>query len=356
MYSLKKISMLLLIFLILLFLSYNIKQDIPANFITIESVNNNDDIIRRIELYKIKYKIRNIIVYILYGRKIYTEILFRYLDRNLKINGGIIDKIILSNHLMGSKVNKQEELLFLNNYLKKHKKGYEVVQSSDSISFKNLYSVLHEDDSVFKIDDDIVFIANGTFERMVDEYFKNDHFILSANVINHFPLSALHAKMNLMLPFYELTNHTWIKDNRKDNRLLVKCKNNVDAWRFVDKCGAIAHESFLYNIYKNDFNLDIYNFTLYDLNYYNYARWRINFILFRGSFVNKIETLYKKHSSEEIITQLLPRDMKRHSYVLGSAIAAHFSYSGYQVQYLKKTNIVKKYDKLSFDYLKIKVK
>ena len=96
-------------------------------------------------------------------------------------------------------------------------------------------------------------------------------------------------------------------------------------------------------------------FKLFDFNSYNYDRWRINFILFRGSILNKIETLYPNDASdEEIITQVLPKDMNRHNYVLGSALAAHFSYSGYQVHYLKKTNIVKKYDKLSFDYLKFK--
>ena len=190
---------MLITLLILLALNYKTVKNLSSKVKTLERMKNfdeiNNDINSRIESYKKKHKIRNIIVYILYGRKIYTEILFRYLDRNLKINGGVIDKIVLLNHLMESKVNKSEESLFLKNYLRRHKKGYEVIESNGAVPFRNLYSKLHDDDLVFKIDDDIVFIANGTFEKMVDEYFKNDRFILSANVINHHTFSRIHANI-----------------------------------------------------------------------------------------------------------------------------------------------------------------
>ena len=53
---------------------------------------------------------------------------------------------------------------------------------TDDSTFNKLYSVLHDDDLVFKIDDDTVFIANRTFESMVEDYLTNDRFITSANV------------------------------------------------------------------------------------------------------------------------------------------------------------------------------
>ncbi len=62
-----------------------------------------------------------------------------------------------------------------------------MVQSNDNITFKNLYSDLQDDD-------EITFIVNSTFETIVDKYLKNNHFILLANVINHFPLSAFMQK------------------------------------------------------------------------------------------------------------------------------------------------------------------
>ena len=100
---------MLITLLILLALNYKTVKNLSSKVKMLERMKNfaeiNNDINSRIESCKKKHKIRNIIVYILYGRKIYTEILFRYLDENLKINGGVIDKIILLNHLMESKVN-----------------------------------------------------------------------------------------------------------------------------------------------------------------------------------------------------------------------------------------------------------
>jgi hypothetical protein len=172
-----------------------IKFDINNEIKDVQAVK---DIKTRIESYKIKYKIGNISACIFYGRKMYTEILFRYSDSNLKINGGILDKILILNHLQSEKVNMTMEIDFSNNYLSNHREGYEVIEFKSRASFRRFYSGLPDDDLIFKIDDDIVFIANGTFERMIDEYFTNDHFILSANDINHHTFSVMHANMDLM--------------------------------------------------------------------------------------------------------------------------------------------------------------
>ena len=318
---------------------------------------DNDHFNERIESYKKKYKVKNIVACVFYGRKVYTEILFRYLDSNLKINGGILDKIIILNHLMGTKSNITIESEFLRSYLNAHKYNYEEFKFETRDTYPMMYSFLKDDDLVFKVDDDIVFIANNTFKNMVEDYFTNDRFVLSANIINHHSLSGVHAYMNTMLPFYEASNHTWNLDDGKTKNvnlsLFKKCVKNQDMWRKNEKCSAIAHESFLYNIYENNFNLDIYNFQ--HLKFSNpkthlNERWRINFILFRGRDLNKLVTLYPNIiSDEEIITVLLTNIKKKFNFALGSAVVAHFSYYEH-INYLKETNILKKYDKLSFDY------
>ena len=321
-----------------------------------ENLNFN----RRIEFYKRKYKVKNIVACVFYGRKMYTEILFRYLDRHLKKNGGILDKIIILNHIMGSKGNITIESEFLRNYLDTHVDGYEEFKFRTRDTYQMLYSVLNDDDLIFKIDDDIVFIANNTFENMVEDYFTNDRFILSANVINHHTLSSVHAYMNMMLPFYESANKNYtlnLDDGKSINNnlsLFKKCVKNQDMWRKNEKCSVIAHESFLYNIYRNNFNLDSYNFQFFK--FFNKRtnsneRWRINFILFRGKDLNKISILYPNVSDEEIITVLLTNIKNKFNFALGSAIVSHFSYYEH-INYLKETNILKKYDKLSLDYFK----
>ena len=342
-------------------LNEKLKNHLENSILAEETIKNQnhsleDDFNKRIESYKRKLNIRNIVAFIFYGRKIYTKILFKYLDRNLKKNGGILDKIIIAECLIKSKSNETEELIFLNNYIAEHTEGYEIIKF-DRPSFKKLYTALHGDDLVFKIDDDIVFISNGTFEKMVEEYFKNDHFMLSANVINHHTMSAIHANMNLMVPFYEKPEFNWIKSNDKtlneSNKLANDCIKYKEDWRVKSKCGAIAHESFLNNIYENNFKLDAYDFKLYNFNSHSYNAWRINFILFQGSIVNGINSMYPDDSSdEEILTILIPKKFKKQCFALGSAVVSHFSYWHTQVKYLSKTNIIEKYEKLSIDYLK----
>ena len=320
---------------------------------------DDDNFNKRIESYKKKYKVKNIVACVFYGRKVFTEILFRYLDRNLRRNGGILDKIIILNHLMGSKTNVTMEKEFLKEYLDSHKYGYEVFEFNNGEYYPMMYSVLRDDDLVFKIDDDTVFIANNTFKNMVEDYFINNRFILSANVINHHSLSVLHANMNLMLPFYEITNNKWIlSDNKTTNKSLNvfnECIKDYKMWRVKTECSVIAHESFLYNIYENNFNLNMYNFQLFeflDKKSQSTYRWRINFILFTGRDLNKIGSLYPNlYSDEQIITVALTNAKKKINFALGSAVVAHFSY--YQhIKYMEKTNTIKKYDKLSFDYFK----
>ena len=350
-----KVLALFQIVLLIYFLPY-IKE---KSVLTVEFLNktepSDNDLKRKIESYNIKQKIGNISACIFYGRKMFTEILFRYLDSNLKINGGILDKIVILMHLMDTKVNTNIESDFLKSYLSIHREGYELVEFNEGLRYKGLYSVLPDDDLIFKIDDDIVFIANGTFENMVDEYLKNDHLILSANVINHHTFSRQHAKMDLMKPFIINSNFTLLFQNNGSRTDTDKCKDDFRNWKKFPYCGAIAHESFLYNVYKNDFNLSQYNFSLFDINKDGYHAWRINFILFRGKIVNKMAYLYPNETSDEyIITKLITKHHNRHSCAFGSTVVSHFSYSAGQYEYLRETNILEKYKKLSYDYFDAK--
>ena len=121
----------------------NIKSKL--NTTTIEK----DDIKTRIKSYKLKHNIGNISACVFYGRKIYTEILLRYLDSNLITNGGILDQIIILNHLQPTKVNRTMESNFLENYLSVHRDGYKLVNFIGGyVSFKSLYSSLPDNDFI----------------------------------------------------------------------------------------------------------------------------------------------------------------------------------------------------------------
>ena len=353
-FELKLILIQFFILSLILFFIYNIFLSIETDKIIELSIEKNktnkfqteEYLEMKIKSYKRGYKIRNIVACVIYESEILKEILFHYLNQNLRKNGGILDKILVL--LSRSKYKAIEQ---------QADEGYEfIIFDGRKNILKTMFKFIHHDDLIFKIDGDIVFIANGTFENMVDEYLKNDHFILSANVINHHIFSCIHARMDLMKPFAILNNSTLLLQNNATvgTTIIDRCTDDFKCWKTTPYCGAVAHESFLYNIYKNDFNLNSYNFSLYDINKDGYRAWGINFILFRGNITNKTVFLDpNKTLDEKFLTQVIAKFYKRHSFAMGSVIVSHFSHStSGQIQYLTKTNLLEKYKKLSNDYLK----
>ncbi len=279
-----------LIFTTIYFLSYlKYYHEKDGNYSTVKLKSFSFD------SYKIQYKIRNTVGFVFYGRKRSASILIRYLDRNLKKNGGILDKIIFA-----VKTNNQEDLEYLKRFLEQNGEYYSRVDFSSDSNYKVLYTVLHDDDLVFKIDDDIVFISNGTFENMIEEYLTGTHFILSANVVNHPILSDVHVKFRAILPFYETKNGVWEKAKNIteiDDTEAMRFNYGSDSkWWANPKCAAIAHESFLYHAKNN--NLDVYKFKLWDFNAVDYSRWSINFILIWGKHVNKLNSTHNNIASD----------------------------------------------------------
>jgi hypothetical protein len=123
-----------------------------------------------------------------------------------------------------------------------------------------------------------------------------------------------------------------------------------DWWR-NPRLGAISHESFLYHVGNK--NLNVYDFRIWDFHSVEYHRWSLNFIVAWGRNLNRIHKYKPKVKSDEIVlTHLIPKMKKKHSIALGSAVVSHFSYF-IQYDYLSKTNILEKYNNLSFSYLNI---
>jgi hypothetical protein len=229
---------------------------------------------------------------------------------------------------------------------------YPIRKPNEKSYFKEYYSTLNNNDIIFKIDDDIVFIANGTFELMLKEYLKRNDFILSANVINHSQLSYVHARQRAILPFYEVKPYNWIKAENiseiDDTIVFNSTYGAYSSWWRNGKFAAVAHESFLYHAYNN--SLDAYKFSIWDFNSVGYhERVRINFIIFWGKNANKLAES-KAFTDETYLSIDMPKKLKKHTISLGSTLVTHFSYY-VQIGYLSKTNILEKYDNFSLHYL-----
>ena len=335
---------MILILLLMVILLYFWKIHLEKKIKNSETIMKSDNPFS-LQTYKQKKIFSNIIALVFYGRQSSVSILLKYLEKNLKSNGGILDKIVFA-----VRTNKIEDIRYLDKYLKnKSKNEYKRFKTKRNKDYKDAYKNLNNNDLVFKIDDDVVFISNGTFERMVEEYLKNDLLILSANVVNHPALTYVHEKIGAILPFIEIKNYTFVKmDNSTKN---TKNKNMVQelskrkTYAKHPVIAAITHKSFF--VHFENKNLKIYDFGLWDFHSLNYTRWSINFILFKGKYVRRLNS--KFGSDEHSISLEIPKEHKKHAYALGSALVSHFSYED-QYDYLRKTDILNKYKKISNDF------
>jgi hypothetical protein len=193
---------------------------------------------------------------------------------------------------------------------------------------------------------------------MLKEYLINNLIVLSANVINHPLLSHVHARMMAPIPFYEnKDNRTWTKDEDSNTLDRSECGfgdyGPFSRWWSNGKCAAIVHESFFVNARNN--KLSNYNFLKWDFHQGGYERWSINFILFKGKYVNQLKRLFPNMENDETaISREIPKIYDRHSYSLGSALVVHFSYVS-QYGYLKHTMLLQKYDEFSKEFLKMDI-
>ena len=109
-------------------------------------------------------------------------------------------------------------------------------------------------------------------------------------------------------------------------------------------CAALFHLNFLQNLADN--NTAHYNFGTWDFNAFNYARWSINAILFRGS-----DLCYETMGTDDEahITQVLSKVRgKKRSGAVGSAIVVHLAYHTQRnAGLLDQVNLVEQYSALA---------
>ena len=292
-----------------------------------------------------EFKVNQIYAVVFFGRINQTKILLRYLEPNLKVNGGVLDKIVFA-----VKTKVKEDLEYLDYIMAQNRSYYQRIRyTSSKEQYREIYLNFKNDDLIFKIDDDIVYISNGTFEKMLNEYLNNKLLFLSANVVNHPILSYVHARLRAIKPFYEESPYSWKKYENDTELDKTDAFNSTygpfSNWWTNPKCAAIAHESFFYNLkYKS---IQVYNFNKWDFHSSDYSRWSINFVLMRGKYVNRMNRWFPLEDNDELtISSKIPKALKKHVYSLGSAVVVHFSY-GVQIDYIINTNLLDRYDKLS---------
>jgi hypothetical protein len=208
---------------------------------------------------------RTVTIAIFWGRERYVKILWKYLERNLAINGGIVDKIVLAVH---SRQQDEEGTLAAARRVKMMQDKYPgiitAVEMCPMIYGCVFDETLTDNNTVYvKMDDDIIFIKDGSIEHLVLQVLRNPNYsFYSGSIVNNPHSVALHK----MIGAYPPVTYHWSSLGRAD-RPFVDANETGHLYygrNMYDTAGSQAHESFIYNVGRG--RLDLYNFDLWNMN------------------------------------------------------------------------------------------
>jgi hypothetical protein len=278
---------------------------------------------------------------VFWGRLRYVTILWKYLERNLRVNGGIVDELQLvhANHTAANTVDGN--LIFLDAISAKYpgvvlnipfcKKFFGCAFDEHFIDPLTIY---------VKIDDDTAFIKDGSIEHLALEVMLNKEYsFFSGSVVNHPHTAALHrfigayARSSYHFEYMARVSPPFY-DAEKVPMLYYGGMNLYEGQ------GTTSHQSFVYNIAMN--RLDMYTFDVWNLNqcrcaepqqnyvYCNedgYYRWGINAL----AFTRNVSKQYKWGTpafDEPAVTVEWPRFVAPHRVgLIGEALFVHVQYN-----------------------------
>lgn len=310
-------------------------------------------------------------VIVVYGRCDRVKILHRYLLRNLRINGGVVDRV----HFVVFAA-MQEDLEYLQQLVADHGPVYNIPQVTGRRLAK-IYSVCEDPDTVYiKIDDDVVFLADEAFPNMVRERLRGRCGLVSANVVNHAILSAVHQDVGAIRNFF-MPPDEWVaaeenvgsKDWRKPRWLhsdeglamgvIMKQAQSQCVWAMWE-CGAWMHESFLSRL--ADGTDCAYDFGWHDFHAHGhgnflgdrfvplpYTRWSINVIAFKKEDLAEARAADLAEDDEAELSVMVHHRMGKRACAVGHALAVHFSYSRQDDGIMENTDLLARYDALSLE-------
>lgn len=150
---------------------------------------------------------QRIFALVYYGRKTYVDILNAYLERNLRANGGVLDGVIfaLVKYTM-------DDLNYLIQLKRRNPHTY-FIPPMEGGAWDVIWRLADEPRAYYiKIDDDVTFIADGAIPEMIREKRRDRFLFVSANVVNHGIVSAVHQELTQM-PYLEKPEMRMVYNN-----------------------------------------------------------------------------------------------------------------------------------------------
>ena len=261
---------------------------------------------------KTKSKTKKVALMVFFGRKKYAKILFRYIFRELRCNGGIVDKIFIFKN-----TSVESDLAFLSS-LQKGKFGeyIEIIPgvrmgiSGYSESFDWVSEKCKKDWSIVKLDDDIVYIKKGSIENLVNFTAKNGT-ICSGNVVNSSHCNFIHERIGA-LPVVDLQFHPE-KDYANSGYFPTTEQNRVIHRNFIKLYDSKMLISYLFD-----------KFVMPD------TRWSINVICWETEHLKGFKFCKDAPGGDEVgVSYHWPKFSKKLCLTCGNGLFSHWAF-GFQ--------------------------
>lgn len=264
----------------------------------------------------------------------------------------------------------QEDLNFINAFAKEHPNFVHLKYGCDPLdpaqmgrahNVKRFYNYCVEKDTFyFKIDDDVIFIEEGTFEKVAQDKIDNpETFLTYPMTINNYWCTHFLRESKVLdivgCPTCQMYFH---EEFRKQREIMKNTPETMsDNLYEPDPCKYIPMDKFLSPQYTQDSGLaqqllnlfhaaivknqlsklDIPNFTLV-----NYEPVSIHFVMWAGEDFAKFNGDIKSVGDEPWLTLFYPLQNNLTNRIVGNTRVVHYAYYT-QRNYLNCTDILKKY-------------
>lgn len=308
------------------------------------------------------YKGKKLIACSPVGRKSSMECLFKYILKNRHV----LDEF----HLWVNTVNK-EDLEYINQFAKdypdfvhlKYGNG-EVIKDEyigTSFGVKRFYNYCVDPNTFyFKIDDDVIFIEDGTFEKLSQYKLDNPETFLIFPIIINNPWCNHFLRENKVIDIPECvgTMRHWksdfeiVKESIKRSSSIMsddlyepKLEDFIPSDRVISQLYCYDGD-FAYNIldqfYKIIINNELTDLNIKNIILKNYESVCINFVMWDGEDFDKFDGNVKCFGDEAWLTTFYPCKFDLKNVIVGNTRVAHYAFWP-QRPYLNTTNILEKY-------------
>ena len=266
------------------------------------------------------------------GRWKFLRILFPYVYRELRQNGGVLDRVwfmmvnydkethdnlVQLTQITNKNLNQSEEVFQL------HFLGYPPGKQPPrnigyTAPYYEMFAELMQKSSnrYFKIDDDIVYIHPATFKSMVERKNSQQCFLHSANIVTNWRCNIKHQDLGV----YKTS-----KEVNPKNLTFEFHPNGNCGWKSPE-CAELTLRTFLHYYHKGQ--LDKYQFEGLEL-LNQRKRFSINFFLFDKDMINiksMLEAGPIEKDDENWWSRTYAGKFKQPNCIVGGGLAVHFSY------------------------------